>query len=208
MDQHIGAAWPFGRSIWPMPLTRVEALPDHWFLPSEELHAQGWPDFSIRSLADWSSSQSPASDIYDDCCLALTLPYLLAPVDRQGEWTFLAHETGGQWQFRRKVVALPLLVGERGWRIIHDIARAMANSNCASQHHALDQIEAYRRFLNGFGLDCNRHFPALAEGFYPIDLEEDALTALDLFDEHEVLNRIDTQPFACLAILAPNCTEQ
>lgn len=208
MEQHTSTAWPFGRSNWPMALTHIEALPDHWFLPSEELHAQGWPDFSLRSLADWSSSASPTPETYDDCCVALTLPHLVTPVDRDGEWTFLAHETGGLWQLRRKIVALPLLIGERGWHAIHGIARAMANSNCVGQRHALDQIESYRRLLNGFGLDCNHHFPALAEGFYPIDLEEDALTALDLLDEREALQRIDAQPFACLAILAPNCTEQ
>lgn len=185
----------------------IRDLPTHWFAPSEELAVQGWPDFSVRSLADWTSSAMPAPSVPNDCCLVLAYPRVVRPIETTDGWIYALHETGGMWQERKRIVAKKLETGPRGAQVIHAIARAMAHSNCAADFALFDKLIEYRQLLNQFGLDCNHHIQALAEGFYPIDLVEEALPILDIVaPPAEVLTHIGDEQL-CLAVIAPNSSE-
>lgn len=183
----------------------MASLPDRLFTPSESLAGHGWPDFSVRSLADWSSSTRPAPDTASDCCVVLCY-WRMAPADSpSAEWTFLLHETGGIWDERKRLLARRLEIGERGTAIAHAIARAMAQSNRSASFAEFDALLEYRNLLNQFGLDCNHHIQAMAEGLYPIDLTEEAWAILDVLDAEAYCGE---QPhLLCLAVLAPNVSE-
>lgn len=188
----------------PLPLGD---LPGDWFQPSGELQDQGWPDFSPTALADWSSSASPAPSLPNDCCLVLAYTRVIPPIDPADGWMLLLHETGGIWQEHTKAAVRRLSVAEHGVQIIHAIARAMAESNCAAAFATFDQLKGYREVLNQHGLDCNHHVQAITEGFYPIDLNEEALVILQVTDpDAEVLQIVSTGR-ACLAVMAPNCSD-
>jgi hypothetical protein len=187
--------------------TPLSVLPSEWFLASEELEPLGWPDFKVRALADWKSSVSPVPDEpVEDCCVVLCFPRVVRPLGDDG-WVFALHETGGIWQERRRVVAMRLPTAPGGSAVAHAIARAMAHSNISAAFALFDQVAEYRRLLNEHGLDCNQHFQSLAEGFYPIDLTDEALGILQVASvPAEVLDVMEADTM-CLAVLAPNCCE-
>lgn len=187
-----------------VPMT---TLPDWLFAPSESLSGRGWPDFSVRSLAEWSSSAKPAPDIPADCCLALCYWRMAPVVAPSPDWTFLLHETGGIWEERQRLLARRLEIGASGVAVAHSIGRAMAQSNRSAAFAELDELIEYRGLLNQFGLDCNHHIQAMSEGFYPIDLTEEAWAILDIVDDVGDLGDIDEHRLLCLAILAPNASE-
>ncbi len=189
---------------YPIP---IRNLPRHLFAPSEELQARGWPDFSVRSLADLMSSAVPAPSLPGDCCLVLAFPRVVHRMAPAEGWICALHETGGIWQERKLFVARKLEVGQQGTHIIHAIARAMAHSNCTAEYALFDQLAEYRERLHQFGLDCNHHVQVLTEGFYPIDLAEEALLILDVIDPPaDVLELLGSER-ACFAVIAPNCSE-
>lgn len=191
----------------PVHPIHIRDLPAHWFAPSEELEVRGWPDFGVRSLADWASSAVPAPSVPGDCCLILAFPRVVRPIETTDGWVYALHETGGIWQERKRIIAKKLETGQRGAAIIHAIARAMAHSNCAAEFVAFDQLIEYRQLLNQFGLDCNHHIQALAEGFYPIDLVEEAPPILDVIDLPAEAHAHVGHERLCLAVVAPNSLE-
>ncbi|MCW2364829.1 hypothetical protein M2341_000276 [Sphingobium sp. B7D2B] len=207
MNQIIGGATPSKPQALPTQQLHLRDIPLHWFTPSEELEVQGWPDFGPSLLADWTSSAVPAPLMPNDCCLVLTFPRVVHPIEANEGWTYTLHETGGMWQERKRIIAKKLETGERGAKIIHAIARAMAHSNCASDFASFDQLIEYRKLLDRVGLDCNHHIQGLAEGFYPIDLVEEALLILEVIDPPtEALAYADSEQL-CLAIMSPNCSD-
>lgn len=187
-------------------LVPIASLPERLFQPSEELAGKGWPDFSPRTLADWTSSSAPAPEVPTDCCLVLCYWRMAPMVTPSSDWIYLLHETGGIWGEAKRLLGRRLETGERGVAVAHYIGRAMAQTNCSATHAALDQLIEYRNVLNAAGLDCNHHIQALAEGFYPIDLSEEALQALDVHELHDLDEWTADQP-TCLAVLAPNVSE-
>ncbi len=188
----------------PLPLRE---LPSEWFRPSGELEGEGWPDFSPTALADWSSSASPAPSLPNDCCLVLAYTRVIPPIDPAGGWMLVAHETGGIWQEEKRAAVRMLAVAEEGRQIIHAIARAMAQSNCAADFASFDQLAGYRKLLNEYGLDCNTHLQAIAEGFYPIDWDEEALLILQVIEPGAETLELAGTGRACLAVMAPNCSD-
>lgn len=189
------------------PISLAE-LPGEWFLSSIELLGRGWPDFSPRALADWSSSFSPPPSLPNDCCLVLAFTRVIPTIEAPVGWMLVAHETGGIWQEAKKAAVRKLALAEAGLQIIHAIARSMAESNLGAAYASFDQLIGYREVLNQHGLDCNHHIQGITEGFYPIDLDEEALAILQVIDlDAEVLEFLGTGQ-ACLAILAPNCSER
>ncbi|HEX7893264.1 MAG TPA: hypothetical protein VF447_03670 [Terriglobales bacterium] len=188
------------------PVT-IKELPWDWFSPSEDLQSRGWPDFSITSLADWSSSASPKPAEPDDCCLVLACTRVIPPIEPPGGWALVAHQTGGMWHEHIRTAVSKLTIGSHGRQIIHAIARGMAQSNCSADFAAFDQLVEYRNLLNRFGLDCNRHIQALAEGFYPIDLVEEALIILQINNAPVDALQIMDAGQICLAVMAPNCSD-
>ncbi|MBM0169532.1 hypothetical protein [Altererythrobacter sp. C41] len=189
----------------PIPIAMV---PEQCFVPSVDLHRLGWPNFAVNSLADWNSSiKGAACKPPADCCLVLSFTHAIPPIPELEEWTFTRHETGGIWQEAKRLVLKRLPVSEDGADIAHTIARSMAHSNVGAVHALFDQLLAYRRMLNEFGLDCNQHVQSLAEGYYPVDLTEEALTIFGVADvPREMLELMGTEALK-LAILAPNSSE-
>lgn len=183
-------------------------LPDHWFMSSEDLLQYGWPDFSVRALADWKSSVTPVPDErLEDCCVCLCFPRALQPIGDTNGWVFAMHETGGIWQEPKRIVVKRLPTAPRGSEIAHAIARGMAQTNVSAAFASFDQLVEYRRTLNEHGLDCNQHIQCLSEGFCPIDLSEEALSILEVASvPREALELMESEAI-CLAVLAPNCTE-
>ena len=201
VSEHVNDFRPF------QCLRRPQDHPAGLFRPSEDLHAIGWPDFSVRSLADWSVSVSPPPIQPDDCCLILTFPRLAPDVEAAEGWEHILHETGGVWEETRRIVARKLEISQRGVDIIHAIGQTMAHSNRSAKFALFDQLLEYRTLLNGWGLDCNCHIQCLAEGFYPIDLTEEALRVLEVIAEPSFSFGHLNVELLCLAVLAPNCSE-
>lgn len=184
---------------------RVQGL---CFTPTTELFDHGWPDFSVRDLADWQSSVAPQVEpSIDDCCLVAVIPQMSRNLRLPAGWTYVVHETGGLWREPKRLLVRRLAVGGRGRRIMHVIARQMAGCNIAARYATLDQLLEYRNRLNHHGLDCNFHVQWLAEAFYPIDLAEDAFAILNVENPpSEVVRAIDDATMS-LAIMAPNCAD-
>jgi len=187
---------------------RLEQIPSDQFIPSDSLQPEGWPDFTVKALADWNSSISPAPDTpIDDCCLVAALPSISGLVRKQSDWRLVVHGTGGIWQEPMRALVLRLSLNEEGRSIAHSIARHMAATNISARFASFDQLNEYRSLLNDVGLDCNEHVRCLAEAFYPIDLAEEALTILGVTDfPFELSDDVDIGNMF-LAILAPNCSE-
>jgi hypothetical protein len=187
---------------------RLEQIPFDEFITSNSLLSEGWPDFTVKSLADWNSSITPSpSDPVDDCCLVAALPSISGLVGRQSGWRLIIHETGGIWQEPLRALVLRLTVNEHGRTIAQSIARHMAATNISARFASFDQLNEYRSLLNDVGLDCNENVRCLAEAFYPIDLAEEALTILGVTDfPFEVSEGVDIGSMF-LAIMAPNCSE-
>lgn len=187
---------------------RLEQITSDQFIPSDSLQSEGWPDFTVKALADWYSSISPAPDTpIDDCCLVAALPSISGIVRKQSDWRLVVHETGGIWQEPMRALVLRLSVNEQGRSIAHSIARHMAATNISAKFASFDQLNEYRNLLNGIGLDCNDHVRCLAEAFYPIDLAEEALSIFGVSDfPFELSEDVDIGSMF-LAIMAPNCSE-
>lgn len=183
-------------------------IPAELFSFSENLQPEGWPDFSVKALADWYSSITPTLNTpVDDCCLVAALPSVSRLVGRRNDWRLVFHETGGIWREPMRALVLRLTVNEYGRTIAQSIARQMAGTNISARFASLDQLNEYRSLLNDVGLDCNEHVRCLAEAFYPIDLAEEALTILGVTDfPFEVSEGVDIGSMF-LAIMAPNCSE-
>lgn len=199
----------YGNEDWfRMGVVPIGAIPADRFIPSVDLEQFGWPDFTVRSLADWKSSAVPAPPApSEDCCLVLTFPRAIQPLANSQGWVFGIHETGGIWQEPKRIVVKRLDVFPRGAEIAHTIGRGMAESNISAQFAPFDKLVEYRRLLNDLGLDCNEHIQCLAEGFYPIDLTEEALSIFEVASvPREALELMESQTM-CLAVLAPNCSE-
>lgn len=186
----------------------LNQIPAELFSLSENLQSEGWPDFSVKVLADWQSSITPSPDPpVDDCCLVAVLPCILPAIGKQKDWRLIVHETGGIWQEPRRVLVRRLTVNERGRSIAHRIARHMAGTNISATFASFDQLNEYRNLLNGEGLDCNEHVRCLAEAFYPIDLTEETISIFGVSDfPLEISEGIDNGGMF-LAIMAPNCSE-
>lgn len=186
----------------------LDKVPTELFSMSENLQSVGWPDFSVKSLADWQSSIKPSPiPPVDDCCLVAVLPCILPAISKQKDWRLVVHETGGIWQEPRRVLVRRLTMNERGSSIALDVARHMAGTNISARFASFDQLNEYRNLLIGVGLDCNEHVRCLAEAFYPIDLAEEVLSIFGLTDfPSEIFEGIDHGGMF-LAIMAPNCSE-
>lgn len=186
----------------------LEQLPAELFSMSENLQSGGWPDFSVKAVADWQSSITPSPfPPTDDCCLVAVLPCILPAIGKQNDWRLVVHETGGIWQEPRRALVKRLAVSERGRSIAHRIARNMAGTNISARFASFDQLHEYRSLLNDVGLDCNEHVRSLAEAFYPIDLAEEVLSIFGLTDfPFEVSESVDIGSMF-LAVMAPNCSE-
>lgn len=187
---------------------QLEQIPTDHFIPSDSLQSEGWPDFTVKALADWNSSITPApSTPVDDCCLVAALPSISGLVGRKSDWRLVVHETGGIWQEPMRALVLRLTVNELGRSIAHSIARHMAATNISARFASFDQLNEYRSLLNDVGLDCNMHVRSLAEAFYPIDLAEEAFSIFGVTDfPFEVSEDVDIGSMF-LAIMAPNCSE-
>jgi len=187
---------------------RLDQIPSDQFVPSDSLHSEGWPDFTVKALADWNSSILPAPDTpIDDCCLVAALPSISGLIGRQSDWRLVVHETGGIWQEPMRALVLRLTVNEHGRTITQSIARHMAATNISARFASFDQLNEYRSLLNDVGLDCNEHVRCLAEAFYPIDLVEEALSIFGVSDfPFELSEDVDIGSMF-LAIMAPNCSE-
>ena len=186
----------------------LEQIPSDQFIRSDSLQSEGWPDFTVKALADWNSSISPAPDTpVDDCCLVAALPSISGLVGRQNDWRLVVHETGGIWQEPMRALVVRLTVSEHGRTIAQSIARHMAATNISARFASFDQLNEYRSLLNDVGLDCNEHVRCLAEAFYPIDLAAEALSIFGVTDfPFEVSESVDMGSMF-LAIMAPNCSE-
>jgi hypothetical protein len=185
----------------------VRKIPTDCFQLSENLILDGWPDFRVDRLADWESSARPAPREPNDCCLVLTCSRVVNLDSLTNGWVCALHETGGIWRERKRVVAKKLKIGRPGVKVIHAIARSMANSNCNAACALLDQLLNYRNLLNHYGLDCNSNVQSLAEGFYPIDLTREAIMLLNVIeDRKKTLQYADDGRFS-FAIMAPNASE-
>lgn len=186
----------------------LDQIPAELFSMSANLHSEGWPDFSVRALADWQSNITPFPEPpINDCCLVAVLPCILPAIGKQNDWRLVVHETGGVWQEPRRVLVKRLTMNERGRSIAHGIARHMAGTNISARFASFDQLTVYRDLLNGLGLDCNEHVRSLAEAFYPIDLAEEVLSIFGVTDfPIEISEGIDSGGMF-LAIMAPNCSE-
>lgn len=186
----------------------LDQIPVELFSMSENLQFEGWPDFSVKVLADWQSSITPSPDPpVDDCCLLAVLPCILPAIGKQDDWRLVVHETGGIWQEPRRALVRRLTVNEHGRSMAHGIARHMAGTNISARFAPFDQLTEYRNLLNGVGLDCNEHVRCLAEAFYPIDLTEEAISIFGLTDlPLEISEGIDNGGIF-LAIMSPNCSE-
>lgn len=183
-------------------------IPAEQFSFSENLQSEGWPDFSVKALADWQSSIKPTPNTpVDDCCLVAALPSISGLVGRQSDWRLVVHETGGIWQEQMRALVMRLTVNEQGRSIAQNIARHMAGTNISARFASFDQLTEYRNLLNGVGLDCNEHVRCLAEAFYPIDLAEEVISIFGVTDfPSEIFEEIDHGGMF-LAIMAPNCSE-
>ncbi len=186
----------------------LDLIPAELFSLSENLQSDGWPDFSVKALADWQSSIVPSPEPpVDDCCLVAVLPCMLPAIGKQNDWRLVVHETGGIWQEPRRALVRHLTVNERGRSIAHRIARHMAGTNISARFASFDQLAEYRNLLNGVGLDCNEHVRCLVEAFYPIDLAEEVISIFGVIDfPPEIFEGIDRGGMF-LAIMAPNCSE-
>lgn len=186
----------------------VDRLPPELFVSSEILQFEGWPDFGIRTLADWQSSLSPASEgPVDDCCLVAGLTLVPTYLSNQDDWRLVVHETGGIWQEPKRALVRRLTVTEHGRSIAHMIARHMASTNVSARFASFDQLIGYRNLLNGMGLDCNENVQCLAEAFYPIDLTEEAISIFGVVDLAVEFSEGVDDGKMFLAIMAPNCSE-
>ena len=53
----------------------IDQIPAERFSFSGNLQSEGWPDYSVKALADWQSSVTPSPNPpIDDCCLVVALP--------------------------------------------------------------------------------------------------------------------------------------
>lgn len=186
----------------------IEKLPAELFSLSENLQSEGWPDFSLKALADWQSSRTPSPEPpIGDCCLVAVLPCIQPTISKQNDWRLVVHETGGIWQEPRRALVRYLAVNERGRSIAHRIARHMAGTNISARFALFDQLNEYRNLLNDVGLDCNEHVRCLAEAFYPIDLAEEVTSIFGVTDfPSEIFEGFDHGGMF-FAIMAPNCSE-
>lgn len=186
----------------------LDQVPAGLFSMSENLQSEGWPDFTVKALADWKSSITPAPDTpIDECCLVAALPSISGLVGRQSDWRLVVHETGGIWQEPMRALVRRLAVNEHGGSVAHRIARHMAGTNISARFASFDQLNEYRSLLNDVGLDCNEHVRCLAEAFYPVELTEEAISIFGLADfPLEISEGIDNRGIF-LAIMAPNCSE-
>lgn len=185
---------------------QLQSISYSLFTPASELADEGWPDFSLTELADWKSSQTPKpNDWASDCCLVLTFPKVLHSVKNGSEWRYLAFATGGIWEEVRKAVVMPLPLSPGGAEIALAIARRWAASNLSAEYASFDQLQEYRGALNAVGLDCNDHILSLAEGFYPVDMSEEAFEILTGAAPPSVADAYLNHGAMALAILAPNC---
>lgn len=187
---------------------KLEQIPTDQFVPSEGLKSEGWPDFTVKALADWNSSITPApATPADDCCLVAALPSISGLIGRQGDWRPVVHETGGIWREPMRALVMRVQVDDQGLLIAQSIARHMAATNISARFASFDQLNEYRNLLNDVGLDCNEHVRCLAEAFYPIDLAEEVLSIFGVSDfPFEVFEGVDSRSMF-LAIMAPNCSE-
>lgn len=186
----------------------ISAIPADRFIPSTDLQQFGWPDFTAKSLADWKSSVVPAPpEPSEDCCLVLSFPRTFQPLSSWEDWVLAWHETGGIWEESKRIVVKRLSTSSRGITILHGIGRAMAHSNVSADFALFDQLTEYRRMLNDLGLDCNQHIQCLAEGFYPVDLTEEALSIFEVISVPREVLELTGHEIMCLAVLAPNCSD-
>lgn len=187
---------------------RLGQIDSDKFIPSNSLQSEGWPDFTVKALADWNSSITPSPKTpVDDCCLVAALPSISGLVGRQSEWRLVVHETGGIWQERMRALVMRLGINEQGRSLAQSIARHMAATNVSARFASFDQLNEYRSLLNDVGLDCNEHVRCLAEAFYPIDLAEDALSIFGVTDFPFEVSEGVAIGNMFLAIMAPNCSE-
>lgn len=186
----------------------IDQIPAERFSFSGNLQSEGWPDYSVKALADWQSSVTPSPNpTIDDCCLVAALPSVSHLIGNQNDWRLVVHETGGLWQEPRRALVRRLMMKEHGSSIAHSIARHFAGTNISARFASFDQLNEYRNLLNGVGLDCNGHVRCLAEAFYPIDLTEEAISIFGVTDfPMEIFEGVDNGGMF-LAILAPNCSE-
>lgn len=186
----------------------LSQIPAELFSLSENLQSEGWPDFSVKALADWQSSIVPSPEPpIDDCCLVAVLPCILPAIGKPSDWRLVVHETGGIWQEPRRVLVRHIPLNECGRSISHRIARHMAGTNVSARFASFDQLAEYRNLLNDVGLDCNQHVRCLAEAFYPIDLAEEVFWILGVTDFPIEFSEGSDNGGIFIAIMAPNCSE-
>jgi len=186
----------------------IETIPPNWFTPTTMLEAEGWPDLTATSLADWRSSRRGDCDAgAADWVLVLALTRMAHPVCNPEGWRFVAHATGGIWSETKLLAVRKLGLTDLGHSLAQDVARHWAGSNVNARYAAMDQLVEYRSCLQNHGLDCNLHIQDLAEAFYPIDLDEIALERLAGEVPEDARNFLDHGAMT-LALLSSNCTER
>lgn len=218
VEQVLGPLRSANRPLW------MNDIPGNLFTSSKEHPICDWLrdnsqdvtlGFSERLESDreaafaWLQEQPSAHDIMTPCAfLAFSecVP-VLAPGYR---WSLILHQVAGVACNHRPFVGLRL----RMRKSVSEAAKAMAQhwwgTDLGRGYPTLEQLEIYRAQLRNIGLDANRAYRWLSEGFYSADFTQEAidLIAVDApRPENLIADQSDlatAKSRAIVAIAAPN----
>jgi hypothetical protein len=201
------------RDVLTRRILPMEQIPDTFFKHSTEQPVCDW--LGDSSLSNCAKGTWVGEDVWARIGDLMTPVAFIAFTSRvpvltpSHRWSLLEHQIAGMLCGQQRFVGLRLRMRAEVAQAVISIARHWWESNIGCWKPSLDDLETYRAQLRAIGLDANRAYTLLSEGFYPADFSQEALEriAVDPPAFADLLGEpVDgsAESHAVIAFVAPN----